>query len=576
MRFRFLFVDDRGEEVYVSSTEDLARHVRSGSLREEALLYDSLTREWAPARTHPTFARFRDQEPSEEEGSLSADVASTEEPTRAAMAPATEADPAATDPPAATEPVGAETPAGEATPPVDDPSSAESPPAADSAPASEDSRSEDSREEGDGEPSLIQEPLPDLEPLPEEEVQVDTVQLFLKQQELERWEDERDQGSTGDDSILLDSEHTEEFQQHAPISGSWGDTPPEPGDPGFESFLNAQRRWGRSQPPRGWAETGATDASKTPRPLEVRPDVPAAGSGAGSTAPTAPGVATAPPRKSSGLARWYRRARARQEQRSRNAGGRQFAFLLLLLAIGGLGIAETWGVFPFPTLLGEEDRVEGAAGEVPLTPEMEIAETEAFSDMVDGMEYLRRTMRVGEPPVTWMGGPYLSNALAFPEVRQFWVRYREYVETLRESEEDLFRAGFVTRLRLQGVSGPVVSIRLARALRDFEADAARREATYARMDELAVAALGLHDFLLANAHRIRYAPVDQGVNDDPILEAVPLDESTAEALWTRIERLVRALDGVADADPLQRRDVSRSVLGSLALPESTGGGSGVR
>jgi hypothetical protein len=202
---------------------------------------------------------------------------------------------------------------------------------------------------------------------------------------------------------------------------------------------------------------------------------------------------------------------------------------------------------------------------------MEATEAEAFQDMVLGMENLRRTMRVGKPPASWMGGPYLSNALGFPDVRDYWVRYLDYVDALRQSEQDLFRSGFVTRLRLQGITGPALSIRLAQALEHFEEDAPRREVTYAGMEELAIAALGLHDFLLANVERIRYAPVDQGVNDDPVLEAVPLDADTEEALWTRIERLVQALDGVADADPLERRDVSRSVLGSLALPEPSGG-----
>jgi hypothetical protein len=201
---------------------------------------------------------------------------------------------------------------------------------------------------------------------------------------------------------------------------------------------------------------------------------------------------------------------------------------------------------------------------------MELAEAEAFQDMVAGMEQLRTALRVGEPPAVWMGGPYLSNALGFPEVEEYWRRYLDYVETLRDREEDLFRRGLVTRLRLQGISGPALSIRLARALQDFEADAGRREATYRGMEELARSALGLHDFLVSYADRIRYAPVEQGVDDDPILEAVAEDEAVKTELWARIERLVQALDGVADADPLRRRDVSRSVLGSLALPDEAG------
>ncbi len=515
MRFRFLFVDDRGAEVYVSSPEDLARYVRSGALRGEALLYDSLTREWAPARTHPAFARFRGQErPEGPESTGDEPEPSPDQSTAAAGAP------------------------------------------------------ED--EEGSEPPGHVEEPLPDLDPLPEDAVQVDTLQLFMQQQELERWEDQRDHVGLEDDSLRLDGYHAMEAQRHAPISGSWGDTPPEPGDPGFESFLNAQRQWGRSQPAR-WADSGAHEETRTRGSGEGRSAFPDPGP-AGAAPSEVAGVPTASIRKSGALTRWYRRTRARSHHRSRSAGGRQLILLVPLLAIGGLGIAEAWGLSPLQSAFADWEVADSTPDvPTPLTPEMEATEAEAFQDMVLGMENLRRTMRVGKPPASWMGGPYLSNALGFPDVRDYWVRYLDYVDALRQSEQDLFRSGFVTRLRLQGITGPALSIRLAQALEHFEEDAPRREVTYAGMEELAIAALGLHDFLLANVERIRYAPVDQGVNDDPVLEAVPLDADTEEALWTRIERLVQALDGVADADPLERRDVSRSVLGSLALPEPSGG-----
>ncbi len=170
-----------------------------------------------------------------------------------------------------------------------------------------------------------------------------------------------------------------------------------------------------------------------------------------------------------------------------------------------------------------------------------------------------------------MGGPYLANALAYPEVQRFWGRYLAYVEALATREEELFRSGFVSRLQAQGISGPVLSIRLARALRDFRADRPRRNETYGAMEELGDSALDLHAFLADNADAIRYAPVDQGVTDDPILEAVADDEEIREALWSRLERLADALDRVAGEDPMQRRDVSRRVLADLAMPDPVPG-----
>lgn len=523
MRFRFLFVDDRGEEVYVSSTEDLHRYVRSGSLREGALLYDSLTREWAPARTHPAFARFEGG--GQESG---------EAPVEAVGEGTSRSGPEA--------PVGP----GEGEPDL-------GPPLADEPPD-----------------APLEASLPALEAVPEEEVEIDTVQLFLKEQERERWEDLRDQGEALDTTSLLDGDHPAEAQRHAPISGSWGDTPPEPGGPGFESFLNAQRQWGRSQPPRGWAQEGPHVSRPDPAPEDSgRGDaLPLTGSSSTTLPAELPANPSGATRSSSALARWLRRTRARNEHRSRNAGGRQLALLSVLIVVGGWAAADAWGVSPLEAVgIVDEEVLSISYVPVPLTPSMEVAEAEAFHDMVAGMEQLRRTLRVGEPPGVWMGGPYLSNALGFPEVEEYWLRYLEYVETLRDREEDLFRSGFVTRLRLQGVSGPALSIRLARALQDFEADGDRREATYGDMEELARSALGLHDFLVSSADRIRYAPVEHGVDDDPILEAVADDEALQAELWARIERLVHALDGVADADPLSRRDVSRSVLGSLVLPE---------
>jgi hypothetical protein len=56
MRNRFLFVNREGREVEVASEEALARHIEAGDLGEETLLYDSITREWAPVRVHPVGA----------------------------------------------------------------------------------------------------------------------------------------------------------------------------------------------------------------------------------------------------------------------------------------------------------------------------------------------------------------------------------------------------------------------------------------------------------------------------------------------------------------------------------------
>ncbi len=60
MKFRFVFVGPEGAEVEVASVEALRARVLAGDLGDETLLYDGLTREWAPARVHPIYRLIRD------------------------------------------------------------------------------------------------------------------------------------------------------------------------------------------------------------------------------------------------------------------------------------------------------------------------------------------------------------------------------------------------------------------------------------------------------------------------------------------------------------------------------------
>lgn len=60
MKFRFRFVNRSGVEVEVESVEAMRECVSSGTIHEETLLYDGLTRDWAPARVHPIYRLIRD------------------------------------------------------------------------------------------------------------------------------------------------------------------------------------------------------------------------------------------------------------------------------------------------------------------------------------------------------------------------------------------------------------------------------------------------------------------------------------------------------------------------------------
>lgn len=248
-------------------------------------------------------------------------------------------------------------------------------------------------------------------------------------------------------------------------------------------------------------------------------------------------------------------------------GSRQAALVGILLAVGLWGIVEAWTA---PADTGGSTVEPAPVGPLrpagPLSTAMREVHTGAFQDMVDGMDALRRRMRIGDPPAVWMAGMYIANAAAYPEVESYWERYRTFVDTLRGREEELFRAGLEARLQDQGIQGDVLAVRVTRGMQDFRADAQRREERYAAMDALADAALALHTFLVERSGSIRYAPANADPTGDPILEAVPLDEATRTELWARVDRLLAAVDEVAGPDPQRRRDVTGEILGQLGLP----------
>jgi hypothetical protein len=55
MRFRFLYLNEAGEEVEVGGLDELRSCVAMGRVDENTLLFDAVTREWAPARAHSAY-----------------------------------------------------------------------------------------------------------------------------------------------------------------------------------------------------------------------------------------------------------------------------------------------------------------------------------------------------------------------------------------------------------------------------------------------------------------------------------------------------------------------------------------
>jgi len=248
--------------------------------------------------------------------------------------------------------------------------------------------------------------------------------------------------------------------------------------------------------------------------------------------------------------------------------GRRVALVGALLMIGGWGIADAWATDPVlppdEEVLVMESRVASNAYTAEGALRIRESAQGAFSDMTAGMARIQARLGVGAPPTSWLSGEYLSDPASVPEVLQFWGQYEALVDSLRSAEEQLFRTGFVTRLQAQGITGSVLSIRLARAMGDFRDDAARRAQIYDAMDGLAREARELDDFLRASEGRIAFAGVRSGaLSLEPTTEAIPLDEGTRLALDRHLDELFTAMDAVTGTDPTQRRDLTGNVLASL-------------
>lgn len=170
------------------------------------------------------------------------------------------------------------------------------------------------------------------------------------------------------------------------------------------------------------------------------------------------------------------------------------------------------------------------------------AEGGAFRDMVEGVDSLRTEYAVQRIPSAWLAGPYLADADSFPQVREYWSDYLRFVEAVRSRDTALFRRSFVDRVEAQGVTGPIVSIRLARALETFRASQPARDTVYERMEDLASSALDLHELLVDRADDIVYDPVtEERASRQPILEAWSDDVYLRRSIWALLDRITANL-----------------------------------
>ena len=64
------------------------------------------------------------------------------------------------------------------------------------------------------------------------------------------------------------------------------------------------------------------------------------------------------------------------------------------------------------------------------------------------------------------GVGYLADAAAYPQVQEYWEGVAAHLAAVEEVEDALYRAAYLEAADVLGVSGPLRSLRLARAPED--------------------------------------------------------------------------------------------------------------
>ncbi len=238
--------------------------------------------------------------------------------------------------------------------------------------------------------------------------------------------------------------------------------------------------------------------------------------------------------------------RARTPSRPRYADGRR-AGPRVLWMVGGLMLLTASVAVPAGWVLARSDAGERDPGARAVARDARLIEDaareEALTAVMEDATRLRDELGVGPIPPLWLEGAYLADAASHPEVRAAWEQYLALVWALRASEELRYREAYLARLDREGVQGSLRTMRLTTAILAFRRARPDRERAYERVEELAVAALSLHDLLVHLSGSIRYEPARGGtLSADPVIEAVGVDPASQELLEDALDRVTLAVE----------------------------------
>jgi hypothetical protein len=224
-----------------------------------------------------------------------------------------------------------------------------------------------------------------------------------------------------------------------------------------------------------------------------------------------------------------------------------------------------------PPRTSTEDPAPSTSGRL-LPPGEEGIRQEAHSSFLEALIDLGTEFDVEQVPPDWLEGWYLAHPSSYPEVRSFWERFLDYAEEAYATEVLLYREAYLRKAADAGMNGPVRSLRMAAAVEDFEAGRSDREVHYARVWELAISSLALHDQLVQMEGRITYEPArGQRLSADPVLEAAGRDEEAQGRLEVALDRVLRDLRGPDGAGVSDRSLVTTWLVDGFR-PAGSGGG----
>jgi hypothetical protein len=145
-------------------------------------------------------------------------------------------------------------------------------------------------------------------------------------------------------------------------------------------------------------------------------------------------------------------------------------------------------------------------------------------------------------PGIWLDGRYLAAPSEYPQVRAIWQEYLNRIQEARASEVEHYSDAYLSALDDARVTGSTRTLRLASAVSAFRASAPQRAGYYTRVEELAAAALHLHDQLAAVEDSISYEPaVGPAVSADPVIEAAGSNPATQQLLDAALDHVAEAL-----------------------------------